>query len=101
MAQNRDDPQFFANICRKNVQFVPNVILAGGWNLVLDATLDYCNCKHINNPKAQEEVEEIIAEHSLVDKWRELNPQLQRFTWRRTNPVQQSRLDFFLISENV
>ena len=53
---NRDDPQFFANICRKISQLkVPNVILAGDWNLVLNPTLDYCNYKHINNPKAQEE----------------------------------------------
>ena len=40
-------------------------------------------------------MEETIANHCLVDIWRELNPQLQRFTWRRTNPCQQSRLDFF------
>ena len=26
---------------------------------------------------------------------------MQRFTWRRINPKQQARLDFFLISENL
>ena len=69
--------------------------------LVLDPTIDYCNYKRTNNVKAQEKVEEIIADHCLVDTWRELNPQLQRFTWRRTNPFQHSRLYFFLISENL
>ena len=65
---------------------IPNLILAGDWNLVLDPTIDYCNYKRTNNVKAQEKVEEIIADHCLVDIWRELSPQLQRFTWRRTNP---------------
>ena len=80
---------------------IPNLILAGDWNLVLDPTIDYCNYKRTNNVKAQEKVEEIIADHCLVHIWRELSLQLQRFTRRRTNPCQQSRLDFFLISENL
>ena len=74
---------------------IPNLILAGDWNLVLDPTIDYCNYKRTNNVKAQEKVEEIIADHCLVHIWRELSPQLQRFTWRRTKPFQQSRLDLF------
>ena len=37
-----------------------------------------------------------------MDIWRELNAQCKRFTWRRSQPVlQQSRLDFFLINENL
>ena len=58
-------------------------------------SIDYCNYKRTNNVEAQEKVEEIIADHCLVDIWRELNPQLQRFTWKRTNSFQQSRLDIF------
>lgn len=99
---NRDDPNFYTNLNENIAKLkIPNLILAGDWNLVLDPTIDYCNYKRTNNVKAQEKVEEIIADHCLVDIWRELNPQLQRFTWRRTNPFQQSRLDFFLISENL
>ena len=41
-------------------------------------------------------------ELSLVDIWRELNARCKRFTWRRSQPVlQKSRLDFFLIHENL
>ena len=37
-----------------------------------------------------------------MDIWGELNGQCRRFTWRRSQPVlQQSRLDFFLIDENL
>ena len=99
---NRDDPNFYIKLNENIAKLkIPNLILAGDWNLVLDPTIDHCNYKRTNNVKAQEKVEEIIADHCLVDIWRELNPQLQRFTWRRTNPFQQSRLDFFLISENL
>ena len=99
---NRDDPNFYIKLNENIAKLkIPNLILAGDWNLVLDPTIDYCNYKRTSNVKAQEKVEEIIADHCLVDIWRELNPQLQRFTWRRTNPFQQSRLDFFLISENL
>ena len=93
---NRDDPNFCTNFNENIAKLkIPNLILGGDWNLVLDPTIDYCNYKRTNNVKAQEKVEEIIADHCLVDIWRELNPQLQRFTWRRTNPFQQSRLDFY------
>ena len=84
---NRDDPNFYTNLNKNIAKLkIPKLILAGDWNLVLDPTLDYCNYKRTNNVKAQEKVEEIIADHCLVDIWRELSPHLQRFTWRRTNP---------------
>ena len=99
---NRDDPYFYTNLKKIIAKLkIPKLILAGDWNLVLDPTIDYCSYKRTNNVKAQEKVEEIIADHCLVDIWRELSLQLQRFTRRRTNPCQQSRLDFFLISENL
>ena len=37
----------------------------------------------------------------MVDPYRDFHPNLKRYTWRRTNPLQQARLDFFLISENL
>ena len=36
---------------------------------------------------------------NLVDVWREVNLEKQKFTWRRKATHQQARLDFFLISE--
>ncbi|WP_419595708.1 reverse transcriptase domain-containing protein, partial [Thiolapillus sp.] len=68
----------------------------------LNPELDSQNYKHTNNPKCREKVIDLTNELSLVDIWRELNAQCKRFTWRRSQPVlQQSRLDFFLINENL
>ena len=33
--------------------------------------------------------------------FRENNPELKRYTWRKRNPLKQARLDFFLTSENI
>jgi hypothetical protein len=49
--------------------------------------------------KAQEQVEQMMIDLDLTDIWRDLNLELRRYTWRRNNPIQQSRLDFFLVSD--
>ena len=37
----------------------------------------------------------------LRDPFRELYPNLKRYTWRKRNPFQQARLDYFLVSNNI
>jgi exonuclease III len=99
---NRDNPTFYQNLQNILKQFENcSVIIAGDWNLVMDPTLDYHNYKHTHNIKAQEEVVKLSNEFQLVDIWREINSEIRRYTWRRTNPQQQARLDFFLISETL
>ena len=99
---NRDDPEFYNEIEQyiKEVGF-SHLIIAGDWNLVLDSNLDYHNYKHDNNVKARERVEDMIINLDLTDIWRDLNPDTRRYTWRRTTPLQQSRLDFFLVSDTL
>jgi exonuclease III len=99
---NRDDPDFYIKLNNKIKEIGPdNIIIGGDWNLVLNFELDYYNYKHNNNVKAQEQVEQIMIDLDLTDIWRDLNLDLRRFTWRRNNPIQQSRLDFFLISDLI
>ena len=99
---NNDNPQFYEGI-RQHLeqQSYDKIIMGGDWNLVLDPNLDYHNYKNVNNIKAKDKVVEIMDEFNLCDIWREINPEMLRFTWRRQNPVQQARLDFFLISETL
>ena len=98
-----DDPAFYDRV-RGAIKSIRNqeLIVAGDWNLVLNPELDSQNYKHTNNRKCREKVIDLTNELSLVDIWGELNGQCRRFTWRRSQPVlQQSRLDFFLINENL
>ena len=97
---NRDDPEFYAELEERiNDVGFENIIIGGDWNLVLDYTLDYYNYKHHNNIKAQEQVDNLMINLDLLDIWRELYPEMRRYTWRRNTPLQQSRLDFFLFSD--
>ena len=99
---NDDSPQFYHKIqdTLNNLQN-HNLILGGDWNLVLNPALDYFNYKHNNNPKARDKVLTMLSDLDLLDIWREINPEVLRFTWRRPTPAQQARLDFFLVSENL
>ena len=97
---NKDSPVFYEQLTNKIKQYNnKNIIAVGDWNFVMDPTLDYDNYRQVNNSKARQVVKEMTVDFSLADVWRENNPECKRFTWRRPNPIQQSRLDFFLLSD--
>ena len=73
--------------------------MAGDFNLVLDPDIDTKNYVNVNNPKAREELLNMITECNLLDTWRELNLETFKYTWRKKNTNKQARLDFFLISD--
>ena len=99
---NKDNPDFYMGLNEKIRELnIDKVIIGGDFNLVLNPQKDYLNYKHINNPKAKEAVDTMIDDLELNDIWRDLNEDYLRYTWRRSNPIQQARLDFFLISDNV
>ena len=97
---NRDTPAFYEELTEMVKEYQNhNIIIVGDWNLVLDPQLDSYKYKHINNPKAKESVENMMLELGLTDIWREANPDCKRYTWRKTKPLKQSRLDYFLLSD--
>ena len=97
MVRTFDNPEFYVELEERisEVGF-ENLFIGGGWNLVLDFTLDYYNYKHLSDTKAQEQVDTLMINFDLLDIWRELNPEKRQYTWCRNTPLQQSRLDFFL-----
>lgn len=50
---------------------------------------------------AADAVSELAREFDLRDVWREINPNLRRYTWRKCHPLQQSRIDYFLVSSTI
>ena len=42
-----------------------------------------------------------MSSYNLIDIWRIRNPTLRQFTWRRKNPRQMNRIDFFLVSGDI
>ena len=99
---NTDNPAFYLDLENriKELEY-DHVIFSGDWNLVLDYDMDCLNYKKKNNTNAQAQVKKTIENLDLVDIWRASFPDLKRYTWRRTSPLQQSRLDYFIVSETL
>ena len=100
---NQDTPVFYTKILNMIQEYYSSqyMIIGGDFNLMLDKELDSMNYKNLNNPKSRMEVLKMIEILNLKDIFRENNPNLKRFTWRKKNPIKQARLDYFLISESL
>ena len=99
---NNDSPEFYHRIAAVLDNFTSDfVLICGDWNLVQDPCSDSYNYTTINNPKSREYVFKLKNDFNLVDPWRIYNPDIKKFTWHRRNPIKMSRLDFFLISEEL
>jgi exonuclease III len=99
---NDDTPEFYKNINTIINSFEnDSLLLCGDWNMVLNPKNDSYNYKHINNPKARDEVLKLIEEKDLVDVWRAFHEFENHYTWCKKNPIKMARLDFFLASEDL
>jgi hypothetical protein len=99
---NVDNANFYQNIL-DCIEYYQNdkYIICGDFNLVLNHNLDTKNYLYINHPKAQQKLIENMEAYDLKDPFRELYPNLRRYTWRKKTPFKQARLDFFLITNNL
>ena len=99
---NNDSPDFYDSI--KNDLISANndfIIWTGDFNLVMNPEKDTKNYININNPRSRDKVLDMCAEFNLMDIWRELNIESNRYTWRTNNGNKHGRLDFFLVSQNL
>ena len=98
---NDDRPEFYARLEERIEELgqYENLIIGGDWNLVRNFEKDCHNYRRQNNLEASKQVDELCSNLDLIDVWRQCNPDRRRYTWRRTTPTQQSRLDYFLISD--
>ena len=99
---NNDCPMFFESLFAEAYALNnTSVIFCGDFNIVQDPNLDYFNYKNINNAKSRLKLTELKHQYNMIDPFRDLYPDMKRYTWRRKNPLKQARLDFFLISEDL
>ena len=75
---------------------------AGDWNFTIEK-IDRSggNYNYKNWQKNATILDEINEKYDLIDIWRVRYPEKTRFTWRRTKPVIQSRIDRFYISDTM
>ena len=99
-APNVDNPAFFQTI-KHHIEDSPQMytLMCGDLNLVLDPKMDSSNYINVNNPKSRDILLETTDMLNLCDIFREINPKLKRYTWRRKNPLKQARLDYAIGSK--
>ena len=97
-----DQFTFISSLRNELENYNGKVIIGGDLNLYIDPLIDKdCIKNNNNNNKASTELKNLMNDYNYVDIWRILNPQKQRYTWRRRNPIVQSRLDYWLIPNEM
>ena len=99
---NSDNPTLFGEIFQCIVSFSnTSLLLCGDWNVVQDKSIDTYNIIHTRNPNSHKKIEELIETFELLDPWRTCFPEERKHTWRQSSPIKQSRLDYFLVTEDL
>ena len=76
-----------------------NTLLAGDFNIKLDALDSDSNA--FRKTRASTKLRDILDEFSLQDSWRAQHPTRRQYTWRRTAPLQQSRIDYVFAGSSL
>ena len=100
---NTDDTSVFKKLeeyLRENDD--KSIIAGGDFNTILNVDIDKKNGIKNNHPNIRTKLLSIIEENNLTDIWRTQHQDKQQFTWHSsTRPVIFSRLDYFLLSDNL
>ena len=83
-----------------NVELMGNgdILLGGGWNVVMDHVI-YCKQYfRVNNRRTKEVLIQYIKTIELFYIWRKWHP---RYTWCVRNFRKQARLDYFLCTQGL
>ena len=101
--------QFYINLNNQLKTLIPedekeNLVIGGDFNVIFDPTLDRKGGNFNQTPIYHDIIDQIdgmVNCYNLSDIWRKRNPELMQFTWRQKNPRIYSRLDIWLISDNI
>ena len=100
---DRDNVDFF-NCVFDEVRKIGNdeMVIGGDWNVVLNPTLDTRNYIGANNrSRSRRKILDSMSALELVDNFPHVYPNKRSYSWRHFNSNQQSRLDYFLVSESL
>ena len=100
---NLDNPNFYdTEVFSKIEEWNPHhTIFAGDWNIILDRNLDTMNYQALGNPRARNVLIDKMNEMNLIDIFREIHPNMRKFTWKQWGSQKYGRLDYFLISNSL
>lgn len=77
-----------------------NLVLGGDWNTISDPLLDCLPPRHGRN-HCYYIINDLCLHLNCLDIWRNRNPGKVEFTWSSKDGSKQSRIDFWLLSEDL
>lgn len=77
-----------------------NIIVGGDWNMVPDEWKDRWPPR-LNKQRLNVSIEFLKSENNLYDIWRDLYPDAECFSWFKPNGENKSRIDYWLVSNNI
>ena len=100
---NTDDITVFNNLLTYlNNNSDKSFIIGGDFNTVMDCAIDKKNGRQDTHKNCRNKINDITETHNLIDIWRVHHPNKSQYTWHsNTKPIIFSRLDYFLISDNL
>ena len=102
-APNNDNPNFFESLFKEVSKFTPQYTIYGGdINLVMDVNMDKKGGTLTTHDKSRQKLTSHLSASDMCDIWRECNPDVEGYTWRRLRPSRVCvRLDYFFASVSM
>ena len=77
--------------------------MAGDFNVAPDPNKDTLGFLHINNPNSRQFIKRMKSLNMLTDVFRHKHPELRQYTFskKQTKNYTRSRLDYFLINDDL
>ena len=77
------------------------ILMGGDFNVLMNMALDYFGSRIVTKTKSRDVLMGIMDKFDLIDIWRKRNPNKKQFTFRKKNPVVQTRLDYIFVSSTL
>jgi len=98
-SQKEEQNTFIASLQSDFEEHNGNLIIGGDLNIHLNSDLD--KDTNATESTVPAKLRDMMEEFNYVDIWRTKKPNLKRYTWRRKHPIIQSRLDYWLIPQEM
>ena len=76
-----------------------SLIIGGNFNCI-NNVIDKFNCLAVL-PMDKKSLDSLMADFTLIDIWRKLNPQKVSYTWSNSDHSQASRIDRFFVVKSL
>ena len=101
----KEQCEFWDNI-RNSISGIDNyddkyLIIGGDFNILMNIALDRSGGNPRHNVTVIRKINNCLDDFDVIDIRRVRNPYLRQYTWRQQKNLIQSRLDFWLISNNM